>query len=176
VLEHISLTRNNFQLSIRTFSNLETNQNAGLQQFPQTENNFLCRLEPVSNLETTHNVGLEHISLTRNNFQCRPGNVSNLNQFSMKTIILFFGTPTKRQDSKRLKRQVYKMSGLLNVRFTKCQVYKTSGLPNVRFQKNIHVQYILYLWLVVIRRFYCSHVFYSLFYYRFFAIFHHNRL
>jgi hypothetical protein len=48
------------------------------------------------------------------------------------------GTPTKRQVSKRqvskrpvskrLKRQVYKTSGLQNVRFTKRQVYKTSGL------------------------------------------------
>jgi hypothetical protein len=60
----------------------------------------------------------------------------------------FNGTPTKRQVSKRqvskrpvskrLKRQVYKTSGLQNVRFTKCQVYKTSGLQNVRLQKNIH--------------------------------------
>ncbi len=53
------------------------------------------------------------------------------------------GTPTKRQVSKRpvskrLKRQVYKTSGLQNVRVTKCQVYKTSGLQNVRLQKNIH--------------------------------------
>jgi hypothetical protein len=49
-----------------------------------------------------------------------------------------FGTPTKRQVSKRqvskrpvskrLKRQVYKTSGLQNVRFTKRQVYKMSGL------------------------------------------------
>jgi hypothetical protein len=55
------------------------------------------------------------------------------------------GTPTKRQVSKRqvskrpvskrLKRQVYKTSGLQNVWFTKCQVYKTSGLQNVRLQK-----------------------------------------
>jgi hypothetical protein len=53
------------------------------------------------------------------------------------------GTPTKRQVSKRqvskrpvskrLKRQVYKTSGLQNVRFTKRQVFKT-----VRLQKNIH--------------------------------------
>ncbi len=42
------------------------------------------------------------------------------------------GTPTKRQVSKR---QVYKTSGLQNVRFTKRQVYKTSGLQNVRFTK-----------------------------------------
>jgi hypothetical protein len=59
------------------------------------------------------------------------------------------GTPTKRQVSKRqvskrpvskrLKRQVYKTSGLQNVRFTKCQVCKTSGLQNVRLQKSIHV-------------------------------------
>jgi hypothetical protein len=77
-----------------------------------------------------------------------------------------FGTPTKRQVSKRqvskrpvskrLKRQVYKTSGLQNVRFTKCQVYKTSGLQNVRLQKTS--MYILYSWLVVIRRFCCSHV------------------
>jgi hypothetical protein len=55
------------------------------------------------------------------------------------------GTPTKRQVSKRqvskrpvskrLKRQVYKTSGLQNVRLTKCQVYKTSGLQNVRLRK-----------------------------------------
>jgi len=31
--------------------------------------------------------------------------------------------------------QVYKTSGLQNIRFTKCQVYKTSGLQNVRLQK-----------------------------------------
>jgi hypothetical protein len=64
------------------------------------------------------------------------------------------GTPTKRQVSKcqvskrpvskhpvskRLKRQVYKTSGLQNVRFTKRQVYKTKGLQNVRLQKNIHI-------------------------------------
>jgi hypothetical protein len=49
-------------------------------------------------------------------------------------------------------------SGLQNVRFTKCQVYKTSGLQNVWLQKNIHIQYTLYLWLVEIRRFCCSHV------------------
>ncbi len=78
------------------------------------------------------------------------------------------GTPKKRQVSKRqvskrpvskrLKRQVYKTSGLQNVRFTEGQVYKTSGLRNFWLQKNIHI-YILYLWLVVvIRRFCCSHL------------------
>jgi hypothetical protein len=89
------------------------------------------------------------------------------------------GTPTKRQVSKRpvskrLKRQVYKMSGLQNVRFTKCQVYKTSGCKKTTI-------YILYLWLVVIRRFYCSHVrrqsdgcvLFSILE-GFFAIYHHN--
>jgi hypothetical protein len=55
------------------------------------------------------------------------------------------GTPTKRKVSKcqvskrpvskRLKRQVYKTSGLQNVSFTKCQVYKTSGLQNVWLKK-----------------------------------------
>jgi hypothetical protein len=50
------------------------------------------------------------------------------------------GTPTKRQVSKRpvskrLKRQVYKTSGLQNIRFTKRQVYKMSGLQNVRSSK-----------------------------------------
>jgi hypothetical protein len=60
----------------------------------------------------------------------------------------FLGTPTKRQISerpvsKRLKRQVYKTSGLQNVRFTKCQVYKTLGLQNVRLQKNIHTYSVL---------------------------------
>jgi hypothetical protein len=54
------------------------------------------------------------------------------------------GTPTKRQFSKRqvskrLKRQVYKTSALQNVNFTKRQVVKTSGLQNVRLQKNIHI-------------------------------------
>ncbi len=63
------------------------------------------------------------------------------------------GTPTKRQVSKRqvlkrpvskrLERQVYKTSGLQNVRFTKRQVYKTSGLQNVRLQKSIHLYYVL---------------------------------
>jgi hypothetical protein len=48
---------------------------------------------------------------------------------------LSYGTPTKRQVSKRLKRRAYKKSGLLNVKFTKCQVYKTSGLQNGRLQK-----------------------------------------
>jgi hypothetical protein len=53
------------------------------------------------------------------------------------------GTPTKRPVSKRLKRQVYKASGLQDVRFTKCQVYKTSGLQNVWLQKNIHIYSVL---------------------------------
>ncbi len=63
------------------------------------------------------------------------------------------GTPTNRQFSKRhvskqlvskrLKRQVYKTSGLQNVKFTKCQVYKTSGLQNVWLQKNIHIYSVL---------------------------------
>ncbi len=71
------------------------------------------------------------------------------------------GTPTKRRVSKRqvskrpvskhLKRQVYKTSGLQNVRFTKRQVFKTSGCKKT----SIHI---LYLWLVEIRRFCCSHV------------------
>jgi hypothetical protein len=85
-------------------------------------------------------------------------------------FILFIprnGTPTKRQVSKRqvskspvsnrLKRRVYKTSGLQNVRFTKCQVYKTSGLQKVRLQKKPSIN-ILYLWLVEIRRLCCSHV------------------
>jgi hypothetical protein len=64
-----------------------------------------------------------------------------------------YGTPTKRQVSKRkvlkrqvskcLKCQVYKTSALQNVRFTKCQVYKTSGLQNIRLQKNIHTYSVL---------------------------------
>jgi hypothetical protein len=102
------------------------------------------------------------------------------------------GTPTKRQVSKhqvskrpvskRLKRQVYKTSGLQNVRFTKCQVYKTSGLQNVWLQKKTFI-YILYFWLVEIHRFCCTHVcrqsdgcvlFFIL--EGFFAIYHPNRL
>ncbi len=48
------------------------------------------------------------------------------------TRVHWKGTPTKRPISKRpvsqrLKRQVYKTSGLQNVRFTKRQVFKTSG-------------------------------------------------
>jgi hypothetical protein len=76
------------------------------------------------------------------------------------------GTPTKRQVSKRqvskclvskrLKSQVYKTSGLQNVslhnvRFTKRQVFKMFGCKKTSL-------YILYLWLVEIRRFCCSHV------------------
>ncbi len=102
------------------------------------------------------------------------------------------GTPTKRQvskrqvskrpGSKRLERQVYKTPGLQNVRFTKCQVYKLSGLQNVWLQKNIHIPYILYLWLFDIRRFCVSHVcrqsdgcvLFSILE-GFFAICHHNK-
>ncbi len=63
------------------------------------------------------------------------------------------GTPTKRRVSKRqvskrpvskrLKRQVYKTSGLQNATFTKCQVYKMSGLQNVRSKKIIHIYSLL---------------------------------
>ncbi len=49
------------------------------------------------------------------------------------------------------KRQVCKTSGLQNVRFTKRQVFKTFGWKKTSI-------YILYLWLVEIRRFCCSHV------------------
>jgi hypothetical protein len=70
---------------------------------------------------------------------------------------------------KTSERQVYKTSGLQNVRFTKRQVYKMSGLQNVRLQKNI-------------RRFCCSHVcrqsegcvFFSILE-GCFSIYHHNR-
>jgi hypothetical protein len=80
---------------------------------------------------------------------------------------LLNGTPTKRRVSKR---QVSKTSGfetsetsgLQNVRFTKRQVYKMSGLQNVRSSKRPVAKktsvYILYLWLVEIRRFCCSNV------------------
>ncbi len=100
------------------------------------------------------------------------------------------GTPTKRQVSKRpvskrLKRQVYKTSGLQNVRLTKRQVYKTSGLQNVRSSKRPVAKkhpYILYSWLVDIIRFCCSHVcrqsdgcFLFSILEGFFAIYHHNR-
>ncbi len=95
------------------------------------------------------------------------------------------GTPTKRQVSKRrvskrLKRHVYKTSGLQMVRFTKCQVYKTSGPQNVRLQKNIHIFSVLVVggnsqvllqpclqakwWLCFI-----------LYFRGFFAIYHHNK-
>jgi hypothetical protein len=69
------------------------------------------------------------------------------------TLLTINGTPTKcqvskrqvskRPVSKRLKCQVYKTSGLQNVRFKKCQVYKTSGLQKVRLQKNIHIYSVL---------------------------------
>ncbi len=42
-------------------------------------------------------------------------------------------------------------SGLQNVRFTKCQVFKMSGCKKTSI-------YILYLWLLEIRRFSCRHV------------------
>ena len=60
-----------------------------------------------------------------------------------------FGTPTKRQVSKRrvskrpvskrLKRQVYKTSGLQNVRFTKRQVLKTFGCKTSGFKMSLLV-------------------------------------
>ena len=59
----------------------------------------------------------------------------------------------------------FKMSetaGLQNVSFTKRQVYKMSGLLNVRSSKRPVAKktstYILYLWLVEIRRFCCRPV------------------
>jgi hypothetical protein len=60
--------------------------------------------------------------------------------YGTSRLVTTFGTPTKRQVSKRpvskrLKHQVYKTSGLQNVRFTKCQVYKMSGLQNLRSSK-----------------------------------------
>ncbi len=72
------------------------------------------------------------------------------------------------------KRQVYKTSGLQNVWFTKRQVFKTSGCKKTSM-------YVLYLWLVEIRRFCCSHVcrqsdgcvLFSILEV-FFAIYHHN--
>ncbi len=57
----------------------------------------------------------------------------------------------------------FKTYGLQNVSFTKRQVYKMSGLQNVRSSKRPVAKkhpyiYILYLWLVEIRRFCCSHL------------------
>ncbi len=53
-------------------------------------------------------------------------------------------------------------SGFQIVSFTKRQVYKMSDLQNVRSSKRPVAKktsiYILYLWLVEIRRFCCSHV------------------
>jgi hypothetical protein len=59
------------------------------------------------------------------------------------------GTPTKRQVSKRQvskrpvskrpKRQVYKTSGLQNIRFTKRQVFKTSGCNTSGFKTSLLV-------------------------------------
>jgi hypothetical protein len=61
----------------------------------------------------------------------------------------FCGTPTKRQVSKRQvskrpvskrpKRQVYKTSGLQNVRFTKRQVFKMSGCKTSGFKTSLLV-------------------------------------
>ncbi len=73
------------------------------------------------------------------------------------------------------KRQVYKMPGLQNVRFTKRQVFKTPGCKKTFI-------YVLYLWLVEIRRFSCSHVcsqsdgcvLFSILE-GFLAIYHHNK-
>jgi hypothetical protein len=102
----------------------------------------------------------------------------------------FYGTPTKRQVSKsqvskcpvskRLKCQVYKTSGLQNVRFTKCQVYKTSGRQNVRLQKNIHIYSVLVvggipqvLWrpCLQVKRW----LWFILYFRGFFVIYYHNR-
>ncbi len=52
------------------------------------------------------------------------------------------------QNVRFTKRQLYKTSGLQNVRFTKGQVFKTSGCKKTSI-------YILYLWLVEIRRSCC---------------------
>ncbi len=81
--------------------------------------------------------------------------------FFVMEILYINGTPTKcqvskhqvskRPVSKRLKRHLYNTSGLQNVRFTKRQVFKASGCQKTSI-------YILYLWLVEIRRFCCSHV------------------
>jgi hypothetical protein len=76
------------------------------------------------------------------------------------------GTPTKRQVSKRQVSKRLVSKRLVSKRLIR-QVYKTSALQNIRCQ-NIRSSkrpvekktsiYILYLWLVEIRRFYCSHV------------------
>jgi hypothetical protein len=78
------------------------------------------------------------------------------------------------------------MSGLQNISFTNCQVYKTSGRQNVRSSKRPVAKktsiYVLYLWLVVIRRFCCSNVsrqsdgcvLFSILE-GFFAIYHHKK-
>ncbi len=87
--------------------------------------------------------------------------------------------------------QNVRFQNVWNVRFTKRQVCKTWGLENVRFTKRQVFKmsrckktskYILYLWLVEIRRFCCSHVCWQsdgcvLFsiWEGFFAIYHHNR-
>jgi hypothetical protein len=99
---------------------------------------------------------------------CQQRTLNKEQLLSLSSLLSFFknhwiqakgkwgGTPTKRQVSKRqvskrLKRKVYKTSGLQNVRFTKRKVFKTSGCKRTSI-------YILYLWLVEIRRFCCSHV------------------
>jgi hypothetical protein len=87
--------------------------------------------------------------------------------YQMIKQCLIDGTPTKLQvqnvrfqnvrfqnvwNVRFTKRQLYKMSGLQNVRLIKRQVFKTSGCKKTSI-------YILYFWLVEIRRFCCSHVF-----------------
>ena len=106
-------------------------------------------------------------------------------EWGPQTVHSSSGTPTKRQVSKRqvskrLKRQVYKTSALQNVRFTKCQVYKTSGLQNVRLQKtSIYIFCTCGWWkstgsVAAMFAGKVMAVFYSLFE-RLFAIYHHNR-
>jgi hypothetical protein len=88
---------------------------------------------------------LSDLRITANNDQSK--NVSNISIIAKAKSVFFLascalGTSTKRQVSKRqvskrqvskrpvskrLKCQVYKTSGLQNVRFTKRQVFKTSG-------------------------------------------------
>ncbi len=116
---------------------------------------------------------------------------TNSTQMPCSSVYMYmYGTPTKRQVSKRkvskrpvskhpvsirLKRQVYKTSGLQNVRFTKRQVFKTSGC-----KKSIHIYSVLVVggnpqvllqpclqakwWLCFI-----------LYFRGFFAIYHHNK-
>jgi hypothetical protein len=111
-------------------------------------------------------------------------------RYSENNLKVFYRYTHKTSGFKTSGFKTSETSGLQNVSFTKCQLYKMSALQNVRFTKRQVLKtsrckktsiYILYLWLVEIRRFCCSHVcrqsegcaLFSILE-GFFAIYHHN--